>query len=216
MKIKDMKTKTSIEVTDNDLLVIEDSEETKSITVKEFKKILNKSSDEAMEKTAKKVMNEFLDKVKKSLDKLTFDIAENIIIEPYIFKIDAEGTIYTAYKHEGRYLDILSLLKLFDKQTISMKVNVNEIEQELMPYNDIEEFNKQYLDMAVKEPDLAEANAAVIKFKLNNVKQNDVSKLTSEMFKIEIARTEEKIYHLSVTKEKFKNEVPFVEEVPIP
>lgn len=80
MKIKDMKAKTSIEVTDNDLLVIEDSEETKSITVKEFKKMLNKSSDETMEKTAKKVMNEFLDKVKKSLDKLTFDIAENIII----------------------------------------------------------------------------------------------------------------------------------------
>lgn len=216
MKIKDMKTKTSIEVTDNDLLVIEDSEETKSITVKEFKKMLNKSSDEAMEKTAKKVMNEFLDKVKKSLDKLTFDIAENITIEPYIFKIDADGAIYTAYKYEGKYLDILSLSELFDKQTISMKVNVNEIEQELMPYNDIEEFNKQYLDMAVKEPELAEANAAVIKFKLNNVKQNDISKLTNEMFKIDIKRTEGKIYHLSVTKEKFKNEVPFVEEVPLP
>ena len=64
MKIKDMTTKTSLEVEDTDLLVIEDGEDTKSITVGEFKKLLNLSSDANVQKTVKTIVNETLDNMR--------------------------------------------------------------------------------------------------------------------------------------------------------
>ena len=54
MKIKDLTSKTSFEVNENDVLVIEDGEDTKQITVKEFREYLLGSG---ITKTTKMLIN---------------------------------------------------------------------------------------------------------------------------------------------------------------
>ena len=63
MKIKDMTQKTFLEVEDSDLLVIEDAEDTKSITVSDLKKYLASDYD----KNTKRIINQTLDNIIASL-----------------------------------------------------------------------------------------------------------------------------------------------------
>ncbi len=70
VKLTSLKTKTAIEVTDDDLLLIEDKEDTKTITVDQFKIVMNSYT----EARVKALFNECLDNVSKALEKAKFVI----------------------------------------------------------------------------------------------------------------------------------------------
>jgi hypothetical protein len=75
MKIKDMTSKTSLEVQDTDILVIEDSEDTKQITVEEFKKYLGIGNNTEID--TKKLINQTIDNIILSLASAKYVIEEN-------------------------------------------------------------------------------------------------------------------------------------------
>ena len=75
MKIKDMTSKTSLEVQDTDILVIEDAQDTKNITVGEFKKYLGIGND--IEIDTKKLINQTIDNIISSLASAKYVIEED-------------------------------------------------------------------------------------------------------------------------------------------
>ena len=77
MKIKDMTSKTSLEVQDTDILVIEDAEDTKQITVKEFKEYLGIGNN--IEIDTKKLINQTIDNIISSLASAKYVIEEGNI-----------------------------------------------------------------------------------------------------------------------------------------
>lgn len=77
MKIKDMTSKTSLEVQDTDILVIEDAEDTKQITVKEFKEYLGIGNN--IEIDTKKLINQTIDNIISSLASAKYVIEEENI-----------------------------------------------------------------------------------------------------------------------------------------
>ena len=83
MKIKDMTSKTSLEVQDTDILVIEDAEDTKNITVEEFKKYLGIRSN--IEIDTKKLINQTIDNIISSLASAKYVIEEDSIT---VFMLD--------------------------------------------------------------------------------------------------------------------------------
>ena len=64
MKIKNLTTKTSLEIEDSDVLVIEDMEGTKQITMQEFKEYL---LNNGITKSTKMLINQMMDNVITSL-----------------------------------------------------------------------------------------------------------------------------------------------------
>ena len=63
MKINDMTAKTSLEIQDTDILVIQDGEDTKQVSVADLRDFLNTTSD----KNVKKLINQTIDNIIVSL-----------------------------------------------------------------------------------------------------------------------------------------------------
>lgn len=82
MKLQSLKTKTAIEVTDDDLLVIEDREDTKTITVGQFKILMNAFS----EVRVKHIFNECIDRMCAAFEqaKFTFPEKRNYLVNTWI------------------------------------------------------------------------------------------------------------------------------------
>ena len=76
MKIQDMPSKESLEVQDTDLLVIEDIEDTKKITIKDLKEYLMK--DEGIENKVKRYINNAIDNIVTALNESKLKIKETI------------------------------------------------------------------------------------------------------------------------------------------
>ena len=81
MKISDMQTKKSIEVNDNDLLVIEDNEDTKSITVSELKNYMTLSLID----NPKYLINMTIDNIIDALSKIKFVLPQDRNIDVFIY-----------------------------------------------------------------------------------------------------------------------------------
>ena len=75
MKIKNMTSKSSIEINDTDILIIEDSEDTKQVSVKEFREYL---LTQGINRNTKLLINSMLDNVIKSLNTAKFVVSEFI------------------------------------------------------------------------------------------------------------------------------------------
>lgn len=75
MKISNMTSKTSIEINDTDVLLIEDSEDTKQVSVKEFREYL---LSHGVTRNTKVLINDMLDNVINSLKASKFIISELI------------------------------------------------------------------------------------------------------------------------------------------
>lgn len=94
MKLQSLKTKTAIEVTDDDLLVIEDREDTKTITVGQFKALMNAFSETKF----KQLFNECIDRVISVCEKAKFEFP---IQRSYLMNIwigSTSGNIQIALK----------------------------------------------------------------------------------------------------------------------
>lgn len=79
MKITSLNQKTSIEVQENDLLIIEDEEDTKQITVGEFINAVNRLSQE---KLIRMELNEMIDRICDCISSAKYIFPEDIPDEP--------------------------------------------------------------------------------------------------------------------------------------
>lgn len=96
MKISNLTTKTSIEIQDTDLLVIEDAAETKSVTIKEFREYL---MNNGITKSTKLLINEMVDNFISSLQSAKFLVSDLFTYVMNVTINDAEsGDILIALK----------------------------------------------------------------------------------------------------------------------
>ena len=72
MKINDMTAKTSLEIQDTDILVIQDGEDTKQVSVADLRDFLNTTSD----KNVKKLINQTIDNIIVSLQSVKYTVSE--------------------------------------------------------------------------------------------------------------------------------------------
>ena len=95
MKIKNLTTKTSLEIEDSDVLVIEDMEDTKQITIKEFKEYL---LNNGITKSTKMLINQMMDNVINSLQSSKYIITDLLTYQMNTTIADVNGDIYITLK----------------------------------------------------------------------------------------------------------------------
>ena len=96
MKISNLTAKTSIEIDENDILVIEDKEGTKKTSVKAFKEYLLSNG---ITRSTKMLINEMMDNVINSLIASKYIISELLTYKMNTTIYDAEsGDIYITLK----------------------------------------------------------------------------------------------------------------------
>lgn len=87
MKIKNMTSKSSIEINDTDILIIEDSEDTKQVSVKEFREYL---LTQGINRNTKLLINSMLDNVINSLKNSKFVVSEFITHKMNVIITDSD------------------------------------------------------------------------------------------------------------------------------
>ena len=220
MKIKNLNTKTSIEIEESDVLVIEDNEDTKQITVKEFKNYL---LNNGISKNTKMLINQMMDNVIDSLKASKYVISELLTYKMNTTVNDVDGNIY---------------ITLQDTRT-NKWITVSEIEALLFP-NEDDIYTKSYVvsvlvnDAYVKcssysihdgseiDEVVPEGNIGYIKAHFEGLTQNEVANITYDKVMITIEDTEiviaipvedEHEYEFIGDPDMFNNNVPFVQDI---
>lgn len=220
MKIKNLNTKTSIEIEESDVLVIEDNEDTKQITVKEFKNYL---LNNGISKNTKMLINQMMDNVIDSLKASKYVISELLTYKMNTTVNDVDGNIY---------------ITLQDTRT-NKWLTVSEIEALLFP-NEDDIYTKSYVvsvlvnDAYVKcssysihdgseiDEVVPEGNIGYIKAHFEGLTQNEVANITYDKVMITIEDTEiviaipvedEHEYEFIGDPDMFNNNVPFVQDI---
>lgn len=99
MKISNLTAKTSLEIQETDILVIEDAEGTKQITVKEFREYL---MNNGITKSTKMLINDMMDNVINSLKASKYVISELITHKMNVTINDvASGDVYITLQNVG-------------------------------------------------------------------------------------------------------------------
>jgi hypothetical protein len=220
VKIKNLNTKTSLEIEESDVLVIEDGEDTKQITVKEFKEYLIKNG---ISKNTKILINQMMDSVIESLKASKYVISELLTYRMNTTVNDVDGTLY---------------ITLQDTRT-DRWLTVSEIEALLFP-NEDDVYTKTYVisvlinDAYVRcssysihdgneiDEVMPVGNIGYIKAHFDGLSQNDVANITYDKVLITIEDTEIVIaipvedihdYEFVGDPDMFNNNVPFVQNI---
>lgn len=182
IKVSEMQPKTAAEVSPDDLLLIEDEEDTKSIKVSEFLEYVNKAS----ERHAKVYMNELFDQMIKKLSDAKFIVAQ---ISEYLMRIwiDEPGIVNIALldMSDSHWLTSSEIGDVIVNGTllITMTVGINQIRNESYT---IEEYPT---DGTGESAMLADAAAGYIRAEFYNVSQNETATVTHEDIAMEMRDT---------------------------
>lgn len=201
MKIKSMTQKTALEVTDNDVLVIEDDEETKQITVADLRDYLLSSG---VTKETKKLINQTLDTISATLLAAKYIVSELQSYEVTATVIDQEN-IHFMIKDmiTGLYLTASEIgTLLMDEYLLQILIADVYVNPDMVPVI-VDEYPT--LDAVIPN--------GIIKAHFADLTQNEVAGITYDDIKIEIPETEEFRYEFLISPELFINNVSYVEEV---
>ena len=189
MKINNLTAKTSLEIQETDILVIQDKEDTKQITVKEFKEYL---LNHGVTRSTKKLINEMIDNVINSLQSSKYIISELITYKMNTIINDVEsGDIYITLKNIGTnewltMKDIENLLipnenGLFTKNfVINVLINDEYVKSLTYSIHDANEEN----DIVPK------GNIGYIKAHFDGLTQNEIAGITYDDIMITTEDTE--------------------------
>lgn len=221
MKISNLTSKTSLEIDENDVLVIEDKESTKQITVKEFKEYMMNSG---ITKSTKMLINEMMDNVISSLAASKYIISELLTYKMNTTIHDAEsGNIYITLKsvETDKWLtaeDIKKLLipnneGLYTKNFV-INILVSDIYVKSSSYS-IHDANEE-------SEVIPEGNIGYIKAHFDNLTQNEIAGITYDDIMITTEDTEITIvlpiedaheYEFVGDPDLFSNNVSYVQSI---
>lgn len=213
MKITELTAKTSLEVEDTDLLVIEDAEDTKQITVGELKEFLFSSSN-GFEKKVKQLINETLDKVSESLKDAKYELFElkNYAIGAWIGSTSGNIQIVIKDTVEDKWLTMDEILALAPDNDFKVQAYVADVWETAVSY-DVKDFNTEHDDPYSVNPTLSDANAGFIKAHFDNFTQNEIAGITIDDIKLVLDGTDEVHYEFVSDPDTFTNAVPYVDVI---
>lgn len=218
MKISAMNSKTSLEVQDTDLLIIEDNEDTKSISVKDLCEYINSKNTET--KKTKVLINETIDKVSELLQQAKFIISEKKTYMMNSWIGSTSGNIQICLKDmdTNKWLTQLELFELLQPENNEatkeyvIKVLVGDTYRNAVSYT-IRDFNTEHENPEQVNEILSISEAGFIKAHFDELTQNEIANIKFDDIEISLEETEEYKYEFVGDKDSFANAVIYVEEI---
>ena len=215
MKINDMTAKTSLEIQDTDILIIQDGEDTKQVSVADLRDFLNITSD----KNTKKLINQTIDNIIASLQATKYIVSElrSFMINSWIGS--TSGNIQIAIKDldNNKWLTADEIVKLTnpDENGIAqndfiIKVMIAGIYNTAASYT-IMDFNTEH--SSGTNTILEASDAGFIKAHFNGLMPNEIAGITYNDIKLELPETEEYRYLFNGDPDSFANAVPYTNSI---
>ena len=208
MKINNMTAKTSLEIEDSDILVIQDGEDTKQVSVGEFKKFLIDSS----ETNSKKIINQTLDNVIASLTASKYDISvlKTYTIGAWIGSTSGNVQIILKDNDTNKWLTEAELNDFVAKEEFNVYLMINDLLVSATSF-EVKDFVTEH--PTGTNPVLEADNAGFIKAHFDNLNQNEIANITCDDVIIHQKDTEDFRYTFNHDKDSFTNSVSYVESV---
>ena len=208
MKINNMTAKTSLEIEDSDILVIQDGEDTKQVSVGEFKEFLINSS----EISSKKLINQTLDNVIASLTASKYDISvlKTYTIGAWIGSTSGNVQIILKDNDTNKWLTEAELNDFVAKEEFNVYLMIKDLLVSATSF-EVKDFVTEH--PAGTNPVLEADNAGFIKAHFDNLTQNEIANITCDDVIIHQKDTEDFRYMFNHDKDSFTNSVPYVESV---
>ena len=215
MKINDMTAKTSLEIQDTDILIIQDGEDTKQVSVADLRDFLNITSD----KNTKKLINQTIDNIIASLQATKYIVSElrSFMINSWIGS--TSGNIQIAIKDldNNKWLTADEIVKLTnpDENGIAqndfiIKVMIAGRDNTAASYA-IMDFNTEH--SSGTNTILEASDAGFIKAHFNGLMPNEIAGITYNDIKLELPETEEYRYLFNGDPDSFANAVPYTNSI---
>ena len=203
-----MTAKTSLEIEDSDILVIQDGEDTKQVSVGEFKEFLINSS----EISSKKLINQTLDNVIASLTASKYDISvlKTYTIGAWIGSTSGNVQIILKDNDTNKWLTEAELNDFVAKEEFNVYLMIKDLLVSATSFG-VKDFVTEHPTgtNSVLEAD----NAGFIKAHFDNLTQNEIANITCDDVIIHQKDTEDFRYMFNHDKDSFTNSVPYVESV---
>lgn len=208
MKINNMTAKTSLEIEDSDILVIQDGEDTKQVSVGEFKEFLINSS----EISSKKLINQTLDNVIASLTASKYDISvlKTYTIGAWIGSTSGNVQIILKDNDTNKWLTEAELNNFVAKEEFNVYLMIKDLLVSATSF-EVKDFVTEH--PTGTNPVLEADNAGFIKAHFDNLTQNEIANITCDDVIIHQKDTEDFRYMFNHDKDSFTNSVPYVESV---
>lgn len=208
MKINNMTAKTSLEIEDSDILVIQDGEDTKQVSVGEFKEFLINSS----EISSKKLINQTLDNVIASLTASKYDISvlKTYTIGAWIGSTSGNVQIILKDNDTNKWLTEAELNDFVAKEEFNVYLMIKDLLVSATSF-EVKDFVTEH--PTGTNPVLEADNAGFIKAHFDNLTQNEIANITCDDVIIHQKDTEDFRYMFNHNKDSFTNSVPYVESV---
>ena len=208
MKINNMTAKTSLEIEDSDILVIQDGEDTKQVSVGEFKKFLIDSS----ETNSKKLINQTLDNVIASLTASKYDVSvlKTYTIGAWIGSTSGNVQIILKDNDTNKWLTEAELNDFVAKEEFNVYLMIKDLLVSATSF-EVKDFVTEH--PTGTNPVLEADNAGFIKAHFDNLTQNEIANITCDDVIIHQKDTEDFRYMFNHDKDSFTNSVPYVESV---
>ena len=215
MKINDMTAKTSLEIQDTDILVIQDGEDTKQVSVADLRDFLNITS----EKNTKKLINQTIDNVIASLQAAKYIVSElrSFMINSWIGS--TSGNIQIAIKDidADKWLTMDEIIALTNpnengvaQNDFIIKVMIAGVYNTAVSYT-IMDFNTEH--PSGTNTILEASDAGFIKAHFNGLKPNEIAGIAYNDIKLELPETEEYRYLFNGDPDSFANAVPYTNSI---
>lgn len=224
MKIKDMTSKTSLEVQDTDLLVIEDEEDTKSVTVAEFRQALRLTMGKDVDKQVKTTINDVIDNIIGALEKCKCPITENkyFLVSTWIESAsgDIQFAILDVAANSWLTAEGITAMTLRDEDGTPTREFIIEVMAGDVWYTAQSEttaicdFNAEYSNSHEINAWMAEENAGFIRVHFDEFTQNEIAGITYDDIKVVLPSVEETEYVFETSDDSFVNKVSYVESMP--
>ena len=208
MKINNMTAKTSLEIEDSDILVIQDGEDTKQVSVGEFKEFLIDSS----EINSKKLINQTLDNVIASLTASKYDVSvlKTYTIGAWIGSTSGNVQIILKDNDTNKWLTEAELNDFVAKEEFNVYLMIKDLLVSATSF-EVKDFVTEH--PTGTNPVLEADNAGFIKAHFDNLTQNEIANITCDDVIIHQKDTEDFRYMFNHDKDSFTNSVPYVESV---
>ena len=208
MKINNMTAKTSLEIEDSDILVIQDGEDTKQVSVGEFKKFLMNSS----ETSTKKLINQTLDNVIASLTASKYDVSvlKTYTIGAWIGSTSGNVQIILKDNDTNKWLTEAELNDFVAKEEFNVYLMIKDLLVSATSF-EVKDFVTEH--PTGTNPVLEADNAGFIKAHFDNLTQNEIANITCDDIIIHQKDTEDFRYMFNHDKDSFTNSVLYIESV---
>lgn len=208
MKINNMTAKTSLEIEDSDILVIQDGEDTKQVSVGEFKEFLMNSS----ETSTKKLINQTLDNVIASLTASKYDVSvlKTYTIGAWIGSTSGNVQIILKDNDTNKWLTETELNDFVAKEEFNVYLMIKDLLVSVTSFV-VKDFVTEH--PTGTNPVLETDNAGFIKAHFDNLTQNEIANITCDDVIIHQKDTEDFRYMFNHDKDSFTNSVSYVESV---